>query len=903
MIIYFGLELDDKIERPFISQQEEQEGVLFAGPNKVLKHLEALLGEVSHSSEIEHLRAEQYRQVLIKQLEATSKTAPFYAQSFQVDQLATAISLLQLRDELKLERYDFISTENTPARLSTFCALESISNEILELGFSDRWLKASSNILNCSHSISTIKIVEPRSLLPVYLQNWLNDMAANGVEVYSLKQEAAKNDSDLDLFKKSLTDLHFPKGANLKKDGSLIILKAKRETELARFIAQLVDKNDSLRPSCLIPDKNRALDNAFIQESLPSFGILSASLGRPTLQILKLVTAFLWQPIDPIKIMEFVSLAIKPIEDGLATVIAKELARTPGIGGDNWSRAIAIYFEQMREKASTDASINLGQINFDYEFWFKRTRYNVSGKVPKNEVRQIFDHLRNWALKYFDESSAKNNSILVLSEQANRMLDLLDTIPEKDLSYLELERIVRSIYEPAPVQFSETQVGYLPFAYQNTALLNQADQVLWWNFSEKEPDYFFARWYKNEIDYLYHKNVRLSLPKDLNEKMTWQRQRPVFCTKKQLILAYAENVNGNKVLPHPLMGNLKASFANLEEIIVDIEQIKDDNFLTKYYMIPDKSSILPASAERNSPFIDLMSPHSLAPREKESYSSLDDLFYYPYKWVFKHQLALYKSSILSVVKERTLLGNLAHRFFELLLKEDIYVMSKVDIHHWIDQNKQRIFSQEGALLLLYGKEPERINFIRRVKYAATALVQHICDNKWKIIGTEVSLNGNFLDIPVKGIADLVLERGNETAVVDLKWSGRTRRISAIKSEEDLQLILYAKLIGSQDKWAHTSYFVLDSGVMIARNNLAFSKAYQVSPDQDHQEIYQRIWSSMEKTFKWRFHQLASGKIEIRTAATSEALEEHYGEELLDVLEMKSKDAPFDDYVTLVNRFD
>ena len=44
----------------------------------------------------------------------------------------------------------------------------------------------------------------------------------------------------------------------------------------------------------------------------------------------------------------------------------------------------------------------------------------------------------------------------------------------------------------------------------------------------------------------------------------------------------------------------------------------------------------------------------------------------------------------------------------------------------------------------------------------------------------------------------------------------------------------------------------------------------------------------------------AGKIEIRCEQTAEALDEYYGAELMELLEMRTGNAYFDDYGTLIN---
>ena len=55
----------------------------------------------------------------------------------------------------------------------------------------------------------------------------------------------------------------------------------------------------------------------------------------------------------------------------------------------------------------------------------------------------------------------------------------------------------------------------------------------------------------------------------------------------------------------------------------------------------------------------------------------------------------------------------------------------------------------------------------------------------------------------------------EQAIIDLKWSGAKRRKELIMNGEDLQLVLYAKLLGEENRWPHTAYFILEEGEIIA----------------------------------------------------------------------------------------
>jgi len=927
LTIYFGLALDD-ISYPLPTHTTG--GIDYFGPQKLILVLESHLGIIGHPSENEYLRIEQYRQALGKHLE--DHPASFFKNSFEADQFATAAKLLAMRDELllagcnlanlqgvpdleeaaKIDAAHFLNLPHpAPNRLACLAEIEKLfenPDRKLAFGFADRFIAVLQHLDSRQQPIQEIYLAEPFELLPSHFQKLLQKLESLGAKLHQLQTNLPEGETDLATFQKTLQNgQDLPDSENLanrkrrlRGDGSLLVIRGKRDADLAGYLAQVFRHNEPFKPVCLIPNKNRALDNATVQEGLPSMGIPSASLARPTLQVLKLITVFLWNPVDPFKIMEFVSLAIKPLETELANRIATLMAQIPGLNSDRWFAIIASYFEELESRARYDRNLKPDEIRFQYRFWFERRRYDIARTVPKENVMEIFNYLHRWARIQFDEKDNKNNSLLVLSEQAKRIRDLLDALPETQLTNLELERIVRTIYEPAPMNFTEQELGFLPHVHQTNAFLDNVDNLLWWNFTLAEPVHFFSRWYKTERDYLESQGIRLQNPTDENELLIWQRRQPVLRTKKQLILAIPQMVDGSEVHQHPLFGNLEATFSNLDDIIFDIDTEKGKAAFAQYFELPNRIQMPHKQLGKPRPFLNVRAAERLSAREEETFSSLESLFYYPYQWVFRHKIKLSKSSILSVVQNTTLMGNLAHGFFERLFREDIRSLNKSQIEQWIEKESRDLLSREGSVFLLYGREPERVAFIKKVKYAAWCLVNLIQKNGWNVVETEKALEGKFLGIPMNGRADLVLEKDGELAVIDLKWRGARRREETIKNEQDLQLVLYSKLLTDDHTWAHTAYFIIENGKLIARNNQAFKDIHAISPDSDHVQVHERILGRMQATYDWRIQQLQAGKVEVRCQQTQLDLEEAYQSQLLDLLEMRGEDAPFDDYRTLIN---
>ncbi len=901
--IIFGLQLGDQQLPRF--KKEITGGVHLLGPVGFLQFLETRLGLTGHPGNNDHLRTEQYRQAI--NLCINTKAADCFQRSFAADPFATATALLELRDELVLAGWDFSTEKNMPARLLGLATIEEIltgaeHSITLDHGFADRFRMVRKRLSWLLPDYPVIHLNEPREFLPPQFIALFDELEKTGFSIKSLPTESSfKADTDLGRLKKSI-QTPGAKKFTPSGDGSLLIVKSKRDTELAAWIAKLIAKNPEFQPACLIPEKNRTLDLSLGQEGLPSLGMLSASSARPSLQILKLIPTFLWNPIDPYKIMEFVTLSVKPLSDDLAVRIARQMAATPGLRSDSWYAMQERFFEKLNERAQEDPTINVAAVREQYNFWFNRKRYSATKSVPKSEVIEIYDYIADWARQEFADTDEQNTSLLVLAEQARRIVDLLFTLPPNMdfLTPLQLERIVRTIYEPAPITFEEQAIGHLPYTYQPASVIGSVDRLLWWNFIQNEPDHFFSRWYPSELTFFHHKNITLSTPEKENRLLLWQRNRPIVHTTQQLVLCIPEKVKGSEVHTHPLFDELNAYTTTLSNITLHVNENTTPPVFTKLFKLPVREKIAHRKLARPQLFLKIDHPGLADQNEKESFTSLNDLFYYPYQWVFRHKARLQASSILSIVKDVTLMGNLSHRFFELLFKEGITKMDRATVAEWIDEKAPDLLKEEGSVLLMYGREPEKISFLNKVKYAAWSLVEMIQQNGWKVRGTEIGLGGKFADLPISGKADLVLERKDEIAVIDLKWRGANWRSNLIKSEDDLQLVMYSKMLSEDAEWAHTAYFILENGKMISRNNQAFKEAISVSPDQDFKEVNQRIWEKMTRTYQWRLQQLAEGLVEVRTKQTYEELAEEYGKALMDLLEMHQKDAPFDDYRTLIN---
>lgn len=903
MTLHFGTDFDGIV---YTKKEAARAGEIWAGPRKLLQWLENQLGINGYSDNTDYLRIELYRQAMGRHLadceeQPLLKPLPFYAASYHADRFAAAATLLTWRDELLLAGWNFQQTADLPDRLRCFADVEAffkVKTNDPELrrqafGYADRFA-AVLEMLRADHFLPLTQFIcyEPESLQKPHIRGLIRLLQARKIPVQEVATSCAA-DPDTVLGRLQRRLLLQPVSENeaaLHPDHSLLILRARRDSDAATVLGQVLRENKEMRPVFLMPEMNLLLERSITREGMPNPGVLSASLARPSLQVLKLAPAFLWEPVDVFKIMEFATLTVKPLDYGLAMEIARVLAEKPGLMSDTWFAAVFGYLE--RGEIPDEA-------RKQYTFWFDRRRYRADSSAPKKDAIGIYAYLQEWALDYFEENGSTNTSFLVLAEQARRIRELLEALPEQRISFLELERIVRTIYQPSPMQFAPAEVGRFDYVHQPGALAAEMDTLVWWNCLYENTVPAPDKWQQEERQFLEKQAVALLTPEQEGRNNMLRQIQPVLQVCRQLILVVPEQSDGVEVVPSLLLGDIEAAFPFYREMVFSLDREQDRARLSAILSMPATDSIPVRTTDRMRPHLQIPHPELLPEIEYETPTNLDSLFYYPHRWFFRNQLKMYRSGLLSVTGDNTLLGSLSHRFFEKLLKENLADFDRNGIREWVDTEAGALLEREGATLLLYGREPERQGFLEKVKNAAWNLVSLLRNNNWSVVDTELPLAGSLGGMPVRGKADLVLRRGEEQAIVDLKWSGTNRRKELIRNGEDLQLVLYARLLPPPEQWPHTAYFILEDGKMIARNTAAFQEAIVAGRGEDHAAACAAILEKMERTYAWRMQQLKRGMLELRTARTAMELEALYEGQLMDLLEMKDEDARWDDYRTLL----
>ncbi|MEL6667486.1 MAG: hypothetical protein AAFP08_00855 [Bacteroidota bacterium] len=764
-VIHFGmgfterkLPLDD---HPILHEQSVDKAGL-------VSFLEGFYGYLPPAERQDYLRVEQFRQLLRDDL--AEHPNAFYRASFEADPLATAEHVLSLRDELIEAGYKLMHpvSANCPDRLKTLHRLEEalLANEPSKkwpLGMADRVYRLIGVLEWGKHPALWVRLHEPLALLDPGSQRLLKALSdCDDFVQYLPSPNFPEEDTDLARWqrsgwtvresdpsdfvspadtepkesfirrwasegqrqiaswkKESLAPTNAqsidPQKNQLQNDGSLILIKAARDTHISAYLAKLKRLNPDWKPAVLMAKKRQTLDLSFRMEGLPNIGVPSTSLARPSLQVLKLVPTFLWEPVDLRKLHEFLKLIVKPLDRRLGYRLAAALSDSPGLFSEAWFQATTQFFDQeLPRLAKRDSRIEPETIESQYNFWFRRTRYPIEGRAPKSEVRKLFVFLVNWVKSRLDEDSDDAIGLNTLAAQAKRAVDLIDQVDEDEFSPLQVDRIVRTVYEAAPANFHAEQQHSLPAAFHTAAICGEISELIWWDFVQEEADYFFSNWFQNELNYLTSQSVHLLIPSAKNQRQIWSRTRPLLFTKDRLVLCIPDRISGTEVSAHPLLGELEALFGDqLDSISMHIDKDGDPSFLdwpSPEFSITDLNPLDPPV-----PFITIGSSEHMHERPYESPSSLERFLYHPHQWAFQYGLLIKPSRQPELRLGTRLRGLLSHRFMERIFEDNrpLKEWTQAAVNRWVVQQEPDILRREGGLFLEYGYEPDRVQFAGR----------------------------------------------------------------------------------------------------------------------------------------------------------------------------------------------
>jgi len=861
MKITFGLSLDTHSYPPLATGRIAFIGEMRCGPLGLLQLLETRLG-LTGVWEDEPYRVEIYRQRLM----AADNGNRFYSRSIKADAQGVAQTLLGWRDELLFSGWDFTAEESTPARLTDLSAVETVpvlTVPQVPWGLSERFREVISMLPATPLGIAEIHLVEPKSIMGEQWTKLVDKLSESGVTICQREVIKAKGKGDLAALQSAL---HTGKKVNATGDGSLLILRGASECELADLLSAWHLSTECVDRLFIIPPGDRTMGRVIVASGAPALGVSSYSPLRPILQILPLFCELLWEPLDPYRLLELLTLPVTPIPKIASRKLAEAVAASPGIGGKAWKTALAEIETLILEDADNGPD-RLKWVRKEVTSWLEGDRYLLSEGVPNQALADLCKRLAAWAGGRELKDDEADSQLKALAAQAAHLARLAEGAPENKISQPQLRKLLKMVSGEGQALGEIAGAGHASWVTTPEAILDPVSELVWFGFTRgNSATYRRSPWLKKESVFLQSKGISLPSPDTELSRHVIGYECAILAATDRLVLCVPDVENGATAETHPLYDRLSVI---LGDSIRSVE-VKTSDWLTGDSRIDDLETV-PVVA-RNVPvptrYWKLPENNTIGTRSAESYSSLDTLFNEPYKWVLSYGAKLREGAIQSIGSRNSIMGTLSHRLFEeMFVKgEDCSSWTQAAIDKKVDGLLKILLSTEGAVFLLPGYVSELQSLLRKLKRAAWAMAGHIRENGWTVVGTEYGAKGKLGNQDVEGSVDLLLGKSDGTlAVVDLKWGQSKYLRTNLLENRAIQLALYAHMLKSKKKMPHVAYFSFSEAVLIAPDHKAFKSARLAEIPQG--ESLETLIVAMGKTFNFRRGQLDCNNIEVPVAGT------------------------------------
>lgn len=811
----------------------------------------------------------------------------FYTASFGADRLGTARTLLQWRDELVLSGWSGERVTGGGARLDTLSELE-LGAEMSEAapGLPERLQRVERELEVARVRVfEALELAQERELWPALWQRVFVRLGACGVPVRVLLRSLPARLAGGDLGRVQDVLLGQQSGAmELSGDGSFVWLEAETAWELGQACAALLRAEASRSTLVVRGGDAAALDAGLALQGLASQGVASRSAWRPAPAVLALALELAFEPRNPQRVFELVTLAEGPFRGKMGYALAKALTEAPGIGGRPWQQAK----QQLREAGLDECSLDgIGE-------WLEGDTYDPRHGAPAKALQEISRRTRDWLLEELARAHAaapnegmkhhvaKRIELLGIAlRQVRAFQEALEQDARPALRLVEVRQLLEEACGvPPALELVPESAGRLDHVAHPDGAGGPRDVVLWWYCAagtdwQPRP----SPWRRSEVAALAAHGVHFV---DLRARLGAEAKSwfaPLLAARHQLILASPRSALGSELAPHPLVNELaarlpKESLARLRVHARDWlsgAATRPGGLLQRYASAVVEAEAAPLPAARPQWVIP---PTCLPFPASQSASNLEALVSCPLKWVLRYGAGLHPGSNRSLPSGPLLNGKLGHRLIEEVHTAGA-LSDPVRAAECAGSVFDRLVSQEAGVLLCNGNGSELTQLRAQLCAAVTSLSTLIAASALQVVGVEVEACATVRGRKLEGRIDLLLaDPPDQEIVIDLKW-GSSSYARLLQQGMALQLATYAQLrrqshSSGNRTWA--GYFCLSNAKLLSTEINTLAEAEPLTGPGT-----QETWQRLQATSSLVEGLLGAGCVAVTGVTRSLPLVSHRGE--------------------------
>ncbi|MEJ2473235.1 MAG: PD-(D/E)XK nuclease family protein [Desulfobacterales bacterium] len=864
MIVHFGLDFDNALPEP----AQNRIGSVIVGPVGLLAILETQLGltlpEVSAAK-----RLVQYYACL-RRLNAPAR---FYHDSFEADGLSVTRTLLAWRDLWYEAGWKGAFGGNRVPRLNDLAEVETEAEQVLAPCNGQR-LQAVIEVLDKRKTqIEKVVLVDAFSDLPHLWQQVVAQLGYAQLYVDSRKP-AARDDSDLGRLQEAIWKLNTNEGENpeeidLKGDGSVVVLTARSKAVSARLLAEHIRTLEAGAKVAVLTGKSGAdFDDALESVDAARCGLQNRYQRRPALQVLPLVLNLLWEPLDPVALLQFLTHPVGPLPARVRRRLAQAVSESPGIGGRSWQEAIEKIRDTEREKREAGEK-EIKKLLKAVDYWLTSPRFDPEKGAPAAEAAGRCGRVAAWLSKVMGFSAETPEQALFAQahRQAADLCEALDYMGGQGQELIDRHQLNRLVDQVAGAGGSLSdrfaEVLHVPAADSPAVFTGEWEEIIWWDFSMPDLPHGYP-WTTTELAALDGNGVHLQTPDDRLNHIAGTWLRPVMSAEKRLVLVlhYSDEEH------HPLWDQIKACSRGWVEM--DVEELLQKG--GRFPGLDVESQLLdPRPPPRLKRWWRLDDGKLLGPRNQESFTSLDAFIKSPYQWVLRHKAYLKAGTLAALPSGSLLKGSLVHRLFEDFFSahKKWKLLKEPQVIDWLDDRLPVLLEEEGALLLQPGRAVEKAAFEETARHALITLIARLKAAKVNDVAVETHQSAPFLSGKLGGYIDMLLTSADGSEkVLDMKWSNAKYRIEELKNNSQLQLATYAylrKKTAGTEGWPPQAYFIIEGAQLLTQDGKNFPGSLVCGTGGG--ETTAELWRRFEATWHWRRRQMDAGLVEVTVTGT------------------------------------
>lgn len=881
MKILFGMHLDGAVW----SRQAASMGEVRTGPLGLLSILETRLG-LSGLPVHPVKRIDEY----MKRITQIDHESAWFHKSFSVDPWSTARQLLEWRDELIEGGWDGNQVAAVSPRLIALSDLENVCIP-LSAGRSDRLREVIRRLeQNCKVQIDSIELVEPGEILPPVWQQLLEQLQNQGTYVCKRQEPAGREPTNNLACTQAVFDGTVCNKTLFPRDDSLILLEAENEWEaaehLALWLASLPEAND--RVTIICGCDTDILDQALRRHGLPRLGRSEASRWREIQQVLPLMIANAWKPVDIGLLAELLSLTESPLPRWVCRTLLAAVNEEPGVGGKAWNEALesieAKRKEELEEKKDPWKEETAKAYVKEVHNMLVEERYDPAEGIPEENLRKRCQKVIEW----LGWRLSGDSMLVEVVSQARQLQEL--SLGKGKIPRITLERMLDTIIGAGSyADDSCEEAASWQVVDHPGQITDPCGEIIWWGFNDpltKSPAY----WTAHERSDLMAAGVQIEESKVFRSREASAWKQGFIHAENRFLAVYIGRMDGEEVFHHPFWDTICYAAdqagnnpAEGEVLACLVKKCNNYDCLKEWEFAGRKQTLEEVPGEKPAEYIATHTvPSSVVKVPSQlSYSQMGTMIACPMKWAMQYHAGLRLSASQTIPSSNQMLGTLCHRIVEELYSSGRR-WNPDDAAIETGRLYDELLPAMASELMLEGNAIENLRCRAGIIEAVRQLVESINRLNLTVEKTEAPLRGQLNDIPFVGNADLVLrdEKG-QPFVLDLKWSYSSKYYrQEVEEGSALQLAVYAWMLRTAEPAldVHTGYFMLAQGQIISDSSLLADDATASS------RPLEEVWNIAVSALNHDLKQLGDGLIEARGVKELLAQEE-YGKTEEEISEM------------------